>query len=63
MDALREIILDAGVGGHFDAALFASQRFSGTEKRGTGALAAMGFRHEPAFDITDRPLFVAAIRS
>src|SRR6516162_713353 len=63
VDAVREGVVNVGVGGHFAAALLASPVFGGAQKSSTDALSSAGFNHIPAFDIADRARNVATIGS
>jgi hypothetical protein len=61
VNALREVVVNRSVGGHFGAALGTSPVFGGVEKRGTYSLATMILVNKPTLDIANRKPFVAAV--
>jgi len=63
VNALRREVVNRSVGGHVNAALCTSPVVGGAEKGTADAATSVGFRDEPAFQITDGQPFLAAVGS
>lgn len=61
VDAMRKVIVDPGVGGHFGATLRARPVFGSVEQFFAKATTAVVFDEIPAFDVADRMAHIAAV--